>query len=101
MEVYAMASASKYGTKFTCFKCECKFYDLNRGVAICPRCGVNQAHVAPKEEEFPEEEIVEEDRVEVTEDEEEPEAAAEGIEEELPEMEEDLGYDETEQPEEE
>lgn len=42
-----MVDVSKYGTKFACFSCGCKFYDLNRAVAICPKCGADQAN-APK-----------------------------------------------------
>ena len=30
------------GTKYTCFKCECKFYDLGRPEPLCPRCGADQ-----------------------------------------------------------
>lgn len=42
-----MADLSKYGAKFTCFSCGCKFYDLNRPTAVCPKCGSDQAN-APK-----------------------------------------------------
>jgi uncharacterized protein (TIGR02300 family) len=42
-----MVDMSKYGTKHTCFGCAGKFYDLNRAVAICPKCGADQAN-APK-----------------------------------------------------
>lgn len=42
-----MVDMSKYGTKHTCFACGGKFYDLNRAVAICPKCGADQAN-APK-----------------------------------------------------
>ena len=31
------------GRKYTCFSCGCKFYDLNREVATCPRCEADQA----------------------------------------------------------
>ena len=34
---------SKYGKRFTCYKCDCLFYDLNKEKAICPRCGADQA----------------------------------------------------------
>lgn len=30
------------GKKFTCFKCETKFYDFNKPEAACPKCGANQ-----------------------------------------------------------
>jgi uncharacterized protein (TIGR02300 family) len=32
----------KLGTKFACFSCGLKFYDLGRGEPICPKCGANQ-----------------------------------------------------------
>ncbi len=31
------------GRKYTCFSCGCKFYDLNREPATCPRCEADQA----------------------------------------------------------
>jgi len=37
----------KLGTKHTCFKCSCKFYDLRRPRPICPKCGADQ-NEAPK-----------------------------------------------------
>ena len=37
-----MLDKSKLGRKFTCFKCECKFYDLNRKEPLCPSCGADQ-----------------------------------------------------------
>ena len=37
-----MANSTDLGTKFTCFKCECKFYDLGASEPICPRCGADQ-----------------------------------------------------------
>jgi hypothetical protein len=37
----------KLGVKYTCFKCSCKFYDLNRPQPICPKCGADQ-NEAPK-----------------------------------------------------
>ena len=37
----------KLGTKYTCFKCSCKFYDLRRPRPICPKCGADQ-NEAPK-----------------------------------------------------
>lgn len=30
------------GTKYVCFSCQTKFYDLGRDVALCPKCGVDQ-----------------------------------------------------------
>lgn len=32
---------SKFGKKFTCWKCSTKFYDLNKPTAACPKCGAN------------------------------------------------------------
>ena len=32
---------SKFGKKFTCWKCSTKFYDLNKPSAKCPKCGAN------------------------------------------------------------
>lgn len=32
---------SKFGKKFTCWKCSTKFYDLNKPGALCPKCGGN------------------------------------------------------------
>ena len=34
--------ASPLGTKYTCFQCGAKFYDLNRPEPICPKCGADQ-----------------------------------------------------------
>lgn len=30
---------SKYGLKYSCSVCGCKFYDLNRTNPLCPKCG--------------------------------------------------------------
>ena len=35
-------TAQNLGQKFTCFKCECKFYDLGSPEPLCPRCGADQ-----------------------------------------------------------
>jgi uncharacterized protein (TIGR02300 family) len=35
------------GTKYACFKCAAKFYDLNRPEPLCPKCGADQRE-APK-----------------------------------------------------
>ncbi|MFQ5892830.1 MAG: FYDLN acid domain-containing protein [Nitrospinota bacterium] len=32
----------EWGSRYTCFSCGCKFYDLNRPEPLCPRCGVDQ-----------------------------------------------------------
>lgn len=29
----------EWGTRYACFSCGCKFYDLNRSEPLCPRCG--------------------------------------------------------------
>ncbi|MBJ95322.1 MAG: TIGR02300 family protein [Rickettsiales bacterium] len=34
--------ANKLGQRWTCFKCECKFYDLGSSEPLCPRCGADQ-----------------------------------------------------------
>jgi uncharacterized protein (TIGR02300 family) len=34
--------ARDLGTKYTCFKCGTKFYDLKRPVPSCPKCGTDQ-----------------------------------------------------------
>lgn len=44
------AKKSQYGTKFVCFKCECKFYDLKKPTPLCPKCGADQRQ-APKVQE--------------------------------------------------
>jgi uncharacterized protein (TIGR02300 family) len=35
------------GTKFECFSCGAKFYDLGKGQAICPKCGADQKNAVP------------------------------------------------------
>jgi uncharacterized protein (TIGR02300 family) len=34
--------AKDLGTKFTCFKCGTKFYDLKKPEPVCPKCGADQ-----------------------------------------------------------
>lgn len=34
--------AKDFGTKFTCFKCSTKFYDMKKPDPICPKCGADQ-----------------------------------------------------------
>jgi hypothetical protein len=34
--------AKEMGTKFTCFKCSTKFYDMKKPDPICPKCGADQ-----------------------------------------------------------
>lgn len=33
---------SKLGTKWSCFQCGSRFYDLNKPEPLCPRCGADQ-----------------------------------------------------------
>ena len=40
-------ASSKYGDKYTCFKCGIKFYTMGKPDAICPKCETNQKK-APK-----------------------------------------------------
>ncbi len=40
---------SKLGTKYHCFACQAKFYDLNRPEPICPRCGADPRDKPKKE----------------------------------------------------
>ncbi len=39
---------AKLGTKYVCFSCKAKFYDLNKPEPLCPKCGADQRH-RPKE----------------------------------------------------
>jgi|SRR5580693_3929678 uncharacterized protein (TIGR02300 family) len=32
----------KLGTKYECFNCGTKFYDLGKAEPVCPKCGANQ-----------------------------------------------------------
>lgn len=60
---------NKYGRRYQCFKCGCKFYDLNKAKAVCPKCKADQANaphkqktthaIAHKEPVIPEEELSE------------------------------------------
>ncbi|BDG04602.1 TIGR02300 family protein [Anaeromyxobacter oryzae] len=34
--------AKDLGTKYTCFKCNTKFYDMNKAAPVCPKCGADQ-----------------------------------------------------------
>jgi uncharacterized protein (TIGR02300 family) len=36
----------KLGTKFACFNCGTKFYDLGKSDPVCPKCGANQKDAA-------------------------------------------------------
>lgn len=33
---------SEFGERHKCYRCGCKFYDLNKREVICPRCGESQ-----------------------------------------------------------
>lgn len=35
-------AAKDMGTKYTCFKCQTKFYDLKKPDPLCPKCGSDQ-----------------------------------------------------------
>lgn len=37
-----MADQRNLGRRYVCFKCGCKFYDLNQPEPLCPRCGADQ-----------------------------------------------------------
>lgn len=34
--------AKDFGTKFVCFKCSTKFYDMKKPDPLCPKCGADQ-----------------------------------------------------------
>lgn len=39
----------KLGNKYECFNCGAKFYDLGKGVAVCPKCEADQSEAKEKE----------------------------------------------------
>lgn len=39
---------SEWGTRYTCYKCGARFYDLNKPEPICPKCNANQTRVTAK-----------------------------------------------------
>ena len=39
----------KLGKKHACYQCGCKFYDLGRTKAVCPKCGADQKEAPTKE----------------------------------------------------
>lgn len=47
-------SKTKLGTKYECYSCSTKFYDLGKAQAICPNCGADQQNPdALAEQELP------------------------------------------------
>jgi len=39
----------KLGTKYECYNCGTKFYDLGKSAALCPKCGADQKDSARAE----------------------------------------------------
>jgi uncharacterized protein (TIGR02300 family) len=39
----------KLGTKFDCFNCGTKFYDMGKPEPLCPKCGANQKDASPSD----------------------------------------------------
>lgn len=39
-----MLDKTRLGTRYTCYECGTKFYDLNRSAPICPECGADQTN---------------------------------------------------------
>ena len=39
----------KLGTKYECYNCNTKFYDLGKSEPICPKCGANQKDAVQSE----------------------------------------------------
>ncbi|MBX2803804.1 MAG: FYDLN acid domain-containing protein [Myxococcales bacterium] len=37
-----MLDKTRLGSRYTCFECQTKFYDLNREIPTCPECGADQ-----------------------------------------------------------
>ncbi|MBM4371424.1 MAG: FYDLN acid domain-containing protein [Deltaproteobacteria bacterium] len=37
-----MVDANRFGKKYACYQCGTKFYDLNKPLPICPKCGADQ-----------------------------------------------------------
>jgi uncharacterized protein (TIGR02300 family) len=35
------------GTKYVCYKCQAKFYDMKKPAPICPKCGADQREMPP------------------------------------------------------
>ncbi|MBI5545422.1 MAG: TIGR02300 family protein [Deltaproteobacteria bacterium] len=41
-------AAKDLGTKYSCFKCGAKFYDLKKPEPVCPKCGSDQRESPPQ-----------------------------------------------------
>ncbi len=35
------------GTKYVCYKCGAKFYDMKKPAPVCPKCGADQREMPP------------------------------------------------------
>ncbi len=70
-------AAKDLGSKFTCFKCGAKFYDLKRPDPLCPKCGADQRETPVRAPEKPERKRAARAVVE------EPEAAPEEVDEDV------------------
>ena len=76
-------AAKDLGSKYICFKCSTKFYDLRKPIPVCPKCGVDQREApvvktssrksAPKAVEEPAEAPEVDEELEKEEEDEEPE----------------------------
>ena len=40
---------SKLGTKYACYQCGTKFYDLGKPQPLCPKCSANQRNAPPED----------------------------------------------------
>ena len=88
----------KWGSKWVCFGCGCKFYDLKKSSAVCPKCGADQGDRPKHKEDLPEDEeenAADDSGAELTEE----ERIAATADDDLPPMQEELGYDETDEEE--
>ena len=61
----------KRGKKHTCFACMCLFYDFNKDIVICPKCGKEQIpenivtqNIENKTNTISKEEVIEDDNLE-------------------------------------
>jgi hypothetical protein len=43
-------ATTDFGTKFQCFQCGTKFYDMHRPEPVCPKCRANQKNAPPEPE---------------------------------------------------